>query len=210
MGSLTCTLLHSCKFERKTVYPNVHQYIIKELTVRLTRIMLPLFLTLFILIGGCGYHSPHVYDGPSKTIYMPNWKNRTSQLGLDARIYQTLTRWFQKSNSINLTKDREQADMILAGEIVSIDLPSVAWGADARTTEAKVALSVRYIIKDLKSDKIIWEVPNELWTEAYSTVGGSSVMAENERNALTQILSDMSERIYIGTLNKLRRATTKK
>jgi hypothetical protein len=141
---------------------------------------------------------------------MPNWKNRTSQLGLDARIYQTLSRWFQRASSITLTKEREQADMILAGEIVSIDLPSVSWGGDARATEAKVALTVRYIIKDLKSDEIIWEVPNELWTQAYSTVGGSAVMAENERNALTEIIDDMSERIYIGTLNKFRRANTKK
>jgi len=165
-----------------------------------------LCLFLAVLLGGCGYYFPHVYDGPTQTIYMPNWKNRTSQLGLDARIYQSLSRWFQKSSSIILTKNRDQADMVLAGELISIDLPSVSWDADARTTETNVALSVRYILKDIKSDKILWEVPNELWTEAYSTEGGAAVMAENERKALTQILDDMSERIYIGTLDKLRRA----
>jgi len=178
----------------------------KEQTVKLSRTVLILCLLTGFFVGGCGYYFPHVYDGPAKSVYMPNWKNRTSQLGLDAQIYQTLSRWFQKSGAITLTKKREEADIILAGEIVNIDLPSVSWDADARTKEAKVHLIVRYIIKDIHTDDILWEVPNEVWTEAYSTAGGSSAMAEAERKALDQIITDMSERIYIGFLDKLRKA----
>lgn len=162
-----------------------------------------------LLIGGCGYYFPHVYDGPNQSIYMPNWQNRTSQLGLDAKIYQSLSRWFQKSSSIVLTKKRDEADMILAGEIVNIDLPSVSWDADNRASEAKVILEVRYILKDIKTDEILWEVPAELWTEAYSTANGSSAMAIAEREALEQILTDLSERIYLGTLDKIRKKNRK-
>lgn len=175
----------------------------KEPVVRLTRLFL-ILLSLAVITGGCGYTFPHVYDGPTRVIYMPNWQNRTSQLGLDAKIYQSLSRWFQKSDSIVLTKKKAEADLTLAGEIVHIDLPSVSWDGNAQTTEVKVVLQVRYVLKDIKSDKIIWEVPREIWTEAYSTVGGSAAMSDNEREALAQILSDMSERIYIGTLDRLR------
>jgi len=136
---------------------------------------------------------------------MPNWKNRTSQLGLDAKIYQTLARWFQKSKSIILTKNREESDLILAGEIVNIDLPSVSWDANSRTSQAKVQLVVRYILKDIKSDTILWEVPNQVRTEAYSTAGGASAMEEREKRALEIIINDMSEQIYIGTLSRLRK-----
>jgi hypothetical protein len=177
--------------------------------VNLTRTVSVLFLFFSLLVGGCGYYFPHVYDGAAKTIYMPNWKNRTSQLGIDAKIYQSLSRWFQKSNAINLTKNREEADMIFAGEIVNIDLPSVSWDAQSRTSEAKVVLVVRYILKDIKSDEILWEVPNQPWTEAFSTAGGSSVMTEAEKEALEQIITDMSERIYLGTLDKLRKSARK-
>ncbi|MDW7771801.1 MAG: LPS assembly lipoprotein LptE [Desulfobulbaceae bacterium] len=177
--------------------------------MNLSRTVLILCVCFGLLVGGCGYYFPHVYDGPAKTIYMPNWKNRTSQLGLDAEIYQTLARWFQKTDAISLTKNREEADMILAGEIVNIDLPSVSWDADARTREAKVVLVVRYILKDIHTDEILWEVPREVRTEAYPTSGGAGVMAEEERQALDQIITDMSERIYIGTLNKLRRSSMK-
>jgi hypothetical protein len=157
-------------------------------------------------LAGCGYYFPHVYDGPATTIYMPNWKNRTSELGLDAKIYQSLSRWFQKSQSLILTRNKEEAALVLAGEVVAIELPSVAWNRDARSTEVKVRLHVRYILKDQQSDEILFEVPSELWTEEYPVGdGSSSVIADNEEEALDEILSDLSERIYLRTLDELRR-----
>ncbi len=153
------------------------------------------------LLGGCGYYFPQVYDGPTRYVYMPTWKNRTNELGLDARIYQSLARWFQKSDAIRITKDKKQADLILAGEILSIDLPSVSWNGDARATSVKVKLNVRYVLKDLKKGKILWEVPNELWTEDYDI---RDIGTNAETKALAQIVDDLSERIYLGTLDKLR------
>jgi hypothetical protein len=139
---------------------------------------------------------------------MSTWKNRTSNLGLDSDIYQSLSHWFQKSQAIILTKNKDDADLILAGEIMSIDLPSISW-TDTRATEVRVRLDVRYILKDLQTDEILWEVPKEIWTEQYPTTGGSAVMADNEKKALDQILDDLSERLYLGTLEKLRRMNRK-
>lgn len=176
--------------------------------MRITRPVLSILLML-VLLGGCVYYFPHVYDGPTKKVYMPTWKNRTSNLGLDTEIYQSLSRWFQRSKSIILTKNKAEADLILGGEILSIVLPSVSWDASARSTEVKVRLEVRYILKDLKSEEILWEVPKELWTEEYSTRGGSAAMAVNEQKALDVILSELSEQIYLGTLEKLRKINMK-
>jgi len=161
-----------------------------------------LFTSFFLLLGGCGYYFPSVYDGPTKTVYMPEWKNRTSKLGIDITLYKNLSRWFQQSEAIILTKKKSEADLILAGEIVSIVLPSVAWGGDTVTTDIKVRLVVRYVLKDLKNDRILWEVPHEVWTEDYpaQTLGTAA-----ETEALASIIDDLSERIYIGTLSKLRK-----
>jgi hypothetical protein len=158
--------------------------------------------SLLVLLGGCGYYFPHVYDGPEKAVYMPNWKNRTDKLGLDNVMYQSLSVWFQKSDAIRITKDRANADLILAGEIVSIDLPSIGWNDDARSTDVKITLVVRYVLKDLKTGKILWEVPNDVLIEDYNTLNQN---AGNEEEALAQIVDDISEKIYMGTLNALRR-----
>lgn len=159
------------------------------------------FLSVFLLLGGCGYYFPSVYDGPTKTIYMPEWKNRTNKLDIDITLYKSLSRWFQQSEAIILTKDKASADLILAGEVTYIDLPSIAWGKDTITTDVKIRLGVRYVLKDLKTGELLWEVPNELWTEDYPSQSLNTV-AENE--ALDRIIRDLSERIYLGTLNKLR------
>ncbi|MCF6185871.1 MAG: LPS assembly lipoprotein LptE [Desulfobulbaceae bacterium] len=164
--------------------------------------ILILFISFFLLLGGCGYYFPSVYDGPTRTIYMPEWKNRTSKLGIDITLYKSLSRWFQQSETIILTKNKAKADLILAGEIYYIDLPSISWGGDTVTTDVKIKVGVRYVLKDLETGKILWEVPNEIWTEDYPAQTLSTT-AENE--ALTIIIDDLSERIYIGTLNKIRK-----
>ncbi len=163
---------------------------------------LVLFASLFLLLGGCGYYFPSVYDGPAKTVYMPEWKNRTSKLGIDITLYKNLSRWFQQSEAITLTKEKSEAELILAGEIVSIILPSVAWGSDTVTTDVQVKLTVRYVLKNIKTDKILWEVPMEVWTEDFPA---QTLSTSAENRALLVILDDLSERIYIGTLAKLRK-----
>ena len=158
-------------------------------------------LLITLVLGGCGYYFPHIYSGPARTIYMPNWENRTSKLGLDNDVYQSLSRWFQRSEALNLTREREGADLILAGEIMSIDLPSVSWANVSTATDIKVRLYVRYVLKDLITGDILWEEPRKLYTEDYSA-RTISVAAEDE--ALEKIIEDMSENIYLGTLNRLR------
>jgi hypothetical protein len=168
---------------------------------RTTPGLLVIFCLIFLL-GGCGYYFPHIYDGPEKSVYMPNWKNRTSKLGIDAVMYQSLSIWFQKSKAIRITKNKETADLILAGEITFIDLPSVAWDGNARTTDVKVRLGLRYVLKDLKNGEILWEVPEDMWTEDFGTLNET---ADNEDEALKIILDDISEKIYLGVLDKLRK-----
>ena len=160
------------------------------------------FLGVFFLLGGCGYYFPNVYTGPEMLVYMPNWKNRTDKLGIDNTMYQSLSAWFQKSEKINLTKKQEGADLILAGEIISIDLPGIGWNSNEQTTDVKIELRLRYVLKSLTTGKILWEVPNDIWTENYNTL---TERADTEDEAVEEILDDVSEKIYLGTLSKIRK-----
>jgi len=154
------------------------------------------------LLGGCGYYFPHVYEGQHRVIYMPTWQNRTNKLGLDMKIYQSLSRWFQKSESVDLTKEKSGADLILVGEILSIDLPTVSWNTISDATGTKVNLHVRYALKDVQSGKMIWEVPGKLYSADY-TVSSATTAADDV--ALAKIIDDLSEDIYLGALNKIRK-----
>ncbi len=160
-------------------------------------------LAVAAVVVACGYHNPNIYNGPSRTIYLTEWKNRTSELGLDSQIYRSLTRWFQKSGSIDTVRNKEGADLILAGEILSLELPSLAYGSESVTTQVKVILRVRYILKDIASKKIVLEVPNEFWTEEYLVSTDSSANSDSEQEALDTIIEDLSKRIYQRTISEI-------
>ncbi|MCK5517045.1 MAG: LptE family protein [Desulfobulbaceae bacterium] len=161
-------------------------------------IAIPL-LFLAVIFSSCGYHNPNVYSGPAKSIYMTEWKNRTSELDIHSKLYRSLTRWYQKSSSISVVRKKSSADLIFAGEIVSIDLPSLSFGIDSRTTEVKVKLRVRYILKEIATNKVIIEVPDEIWTQEYFVGDNSATSVNNEEKALEIILEDLSEKIYRNT-----------
>jgi len=155
-----------------------------------------------LLLNGCGYTFPHVYEGPHRAVYMPTWQNRTNKLGLDMKIYQSLAQWFQKSESVDLTKEKGGADLTLTGEILSISLPSVAWDTISDATATEVSLHVRYALKDVRSGKVLWEVPNKLYTADY-TISKATIGADDA--ALAKIIDDMSEEIYLGVLSKIKK-----
>ena len=162
-----------------------------------------LLLIVLLIVTACGYHNPNIYSGPPKTIYLAEWKNRTSRLGLDSQIYRSLTRWFQKSESISTVRKKEGADLILAGEIISQELPSLSYGSDSTTTEVRIKLRVRYILKEISSNKIVLEVPNQTWTEEYLTSSNSTSNLNNEREALETIVDDLSRLIYQRTITEV-------
>lgn len=157
-----------------------------------------------LILGGCGYHNANVYNGEDKDIYLSEWKNRTSKLSLSSGMYRSLVQWFQKSSSLKTVREKTDADLILAGEIISIDLPSLSY-TDRTTSEVKVKLRVRYVMYDVTSNEILFEVPNELWTEEYTPISTSSASPEKENEALATIVDDLSKKIYQQTLRSLRK-----
>lgn len=159
-------------------------------------------LSLTCVLSSCGYHNPNIYDGPSKKIYIKNWKNRSSKLSLNSDIYRSLNMWFQKSDSLTLVKKAEDADLILAGEVVSLSLPSLSYSSNT-TSEVRVHIQVRYVMKDLATGKIFFEVPRENWSEEYTT-NSSGSDSSKENAAIDEIVDDLSKSIYQKTLTTLR------
>ncbi|MFH0781052.1 MAG: LptE family protein [Pseudomonadota bacterium] len=157
-------------------------------------------IVIACVIAACGYRNPNIYNGPHKNIYITEWKNRTSELSLDAKLYRSMTSWFQKSSSISTVRQKEGADLILAGEVVSLELPSLSYGANSITSEVKVRLRVRYIVKEIATNNILLEIPDQTWEESYISSTNSSTNMDNETKALDKIIEDMSQKIYQRTI----------
>ncbi len=187
---------------------SVTKFLINQRSRKLkkSRYIFPFALLVLVLLAtSCGYRSPYVYTGPGKAVYITSWKNRTSELQLESDIYQSLVEWYQKSDSLKVVKTKNEADLILAGEIVSIDLPSLSYGTDNTTREVKLRLRVRYILKDIESGNILFQEPNQLRSEEYTVGAATSTDEENEDEALETIIDEMSQEIYLRTLSKLQK-----
>lgn len=155
-----------------------------------------MILVTSLFLVSCGYRNPYVYSGPSKSIYVTTWKNRTNVLQLDAKIYQSLIKWYQKAGSLQITKTKEGADYILAGEIISYDIPSLTFGANDSATEVNLTMKVRYVFKDLKTDDILIEQPSETWRESYQITADARQTSDNAAAALEVIIDELSQKIY--------------
>ena len=175
-------------------------YLIRRLPLKTFKRIVPLFISAILLLASCGYHNPYVYSGPAKTIYITEWKNRTSELSLDSKIYRSLARWYQKAGSLHVSKNKAGADLILAGEIVSISLPSLGYGANRESVQNRVRMRVRYILKDIATGKVLMEEANEMWDEPYLTSSGVFGSSESETAAMDTIIDQLSQKIYQRTL----------
>jgi hypothetical protein len=159
-------------------------------------------ILLFALpsLTSCGYHNPYVHSGPAKNVYIATWKNRTSELQLSSQIYQSLLSWYQRNSAIRIVRSKEDADLILGGEIVSIDIPSLSYGANNITREVKLKLRLRYVLKDLKSGNILFEEPGEQRTEEYVVTNDNTADSASESVALATLIDELSQDIYTRTL----------
>ena len=153
-----------------------------------------------VFLSGCGYRNPYVYSGPDKSIYVTTWKNRTSDLQLDAKIYQELLKWFQKSRSLKITKSKEEADFILAGEIISVDIPSLAFDGTNTASDVRLTLKVRYIFKDLATESVLIEMPSQDWQQSYTITADAAVTRDNANEAQDKVIEDLAQSIYQRTL----------
>lgn len=179
----------------------------RELQIQIRSYILKLFIrwiflsiAVAVFLSGCGYRNPYVYSGPDKSIYVTTWKNRTSDLQLDAQIYQELIKWFQKSGSLKITKNKEGADFILAGEIISIDIPSLAFDGTNTASDVRLTLNVRYIFKDLATERTLIEKPSESWQRTYTITGDAAETRDNANEAQELIIEDLAQSIYQRTL----------
>ena len=155
-----------------------------------------LFIAALLLLASCGYRNPNIYNGPDRTVYITDWKNRTSELGINTKLYQSLIRWFQNSKSLHVSAERQGADLILAGEIKSIYFPSRSYGSKNIPVQGRMILTVRYILKDLQSGAVLLEEQNHAFGEDYLISTDSAVTRDNENDAIERALKDLSQKIY--------------
>jgi hypothetical protein len=149
-------------------------------------------LSLAWLVAGCAYS----FTGASvpahlKTVAIPLVEDQSGfgEPGLRERFTTEMIQLFTQDNSLEVS-DRNTADSIIEGAILSIsDAPAVVSQGE-QVTRRRVTLSARFAFQDRKLRKKVWEKTFSNWGE-YDSGGGLSQRQVGLQDAMRKIAEDV-------------------
>jgi len=135
---------------------------------------------LAVVSSACGYSlagrgsflPEHV-----QTIGIPIFLNNTKVFEVEQRLTEAVRREFIGRGKYKIVPDATGADAVLKGEISSITLTPTSFTAQRQATRYAVSVLIKVELRDLKTDKVLWENPSLEFREEYelATVTGTSV-----------------------------------
>lgn len=147
---------------------------------------------------GCGYHcAERVESLPSwiKTVYVEPWSNCSNELLLGVWITEDLRHEFLRGRGLKLVS-RDEADVILKGEIVSTITGGVSYIRYDRAVERRIAAEYSVQLVYRESGQVIWQTSNIAREEEF-LVGKDIMQTEALKDKALQKLSrDVAEIIY--------------
>ena len=162
-------------------------------------------ITLFVLLlAACGYHAPGSMDswvgGDARVLYVQLFDNQTSEPYLENYITDALVAELSRSRLVELTEDRDLADVLLEGDVKDFSSSALSYGTSDQITDyrASMNVSVRLLARD--SNEILWR-ENLQRSEDYLATVNKNLQLEGERLAAQQVSKRLAEDIHSSLLN---------
>ncbi|MBU0966175.1 MAG: hypothetical protein KKA54_07315 [Proteobacteria bacterium] len=172
-------------------------------------ILLALMLALMLSLSACGYSNPYVQSDDSEgvkqgtaSIFVDMWQNKTSELGFQSEVKQSLVRWLKKSPHFSMARTPEQADYILSGVIESVHIPGLSYGTFDRAVELRAEITYSVEVKNTKTGEILLKRKDGDWYESFRVGKDAAALEMNKREALREVADNIAENIYVNLFNK--------
>jgi outer membrane lipopolysaccharide assembly protein LptE/RlpB len=156
-----------------------------------------LALGVLMVFVGCGYHLKGTGLSPPPgvhTIAVTTLENRTSESGIEIRFASDLVYEFTRSKILPVV-DRDKADAVLSGVIVSLQENTIAYTADYASKERRVTLILDLALKGTDG-RVIWSRRGLSDEEAYKVSPDKLATERNKRAAIDILLERLAERVH--------------
>jgi hypothetical protein len=160
---------------------------------------------LAVVSSACGYSlagrgsflPEHV-----QTIGIPIFLNNTKVFEVEQRLTEAVRREFIGRGKYKIVPDATGADAVLKGEISSITLTPTSFTAQRQATRYAVSVLIKVELRDLKTDKVLWENPSLEFREEYelATVTGTSAFFGQASNALDRMTANFARTVVTAIL----------
>ncbi len=159
------------------------------------------FLCFFwgLILFGCGYQlegRPLNFSPSWERIYIPVWENPTSDIRFGEILTEALRERIEMAGDLEISSP-EEADLILKGKILSVEVGGLSYDEYTQTLERRVSVRAKAELVDRKG-RVIWRNNNIYRYEDYPVVRemvGEEVDPGREI-ALEKISRDLAEIIY--------------
>lgn len=166
--------------------------------------LLILLFSLFFLCA-CGYKfqvRPDYFKSEWHTIYIPPWKNFTSETPLGELLAYKLRYKLSQGNFLIPVYDESKADLILKGEIKRVYLEPISYERFIQTKERRINFVGKYWLIDKKENKIILERTLSRYEVYRVPVEATALLDPGREEALEILADDLSEIILQDLLFK--------
>ena len=141
----------------------------------------PLLGIFLSLQSGCGYTQKMVLPRGIKTIHVNTFQNKVPlgkvyayEPGLEMKITNAIIRRLHLDGNLKVV-DRQKADALLEGDLISFDQEGVRFNGLERIEEYRLYLVVNLRLRDRKTGDILWEEPNFSGDASYFVLGPRAV-----------------------------------
>lgn len=164
-------------------------------------------ILLSVIVAGCGYTTGSLLPTHIQTIYVEPFKNRIEltdelttdeyrfrsyRVHLETDITKEVIRKFINDGHLKVVR-KEEADVILSGELVDYLRQPLRYGADNEVVaEYRVSIVCSAQFRDIAKDELIWNEPRIIGDSTYNISGTYSV---TESATVASAVSDVARRI---------------
>jgi outer membrane lipopolysaccharide assembly protein LptE/RlpB len=148
------------------------------------------FCLLLLSIAGCGYHLPGRGDLPAeiRTVYVDYFSNATLEPFLEREVTTSVIDRLARSRLLDMAAQRQGADAVLSGAIVSYGTTPVSYDRNDIVQEFRAAMTLQATLRDAVDGRVLWR-GNVTWSEDFPAAADKAMQYSQEA-AARQVISD--------------------
>jgi hypothetical protein len=111
-----------------------------------------------------------------RTIGIPIFLNRTTVFNLETLITEKVRAEFIGRGKYRTLPESTGVDALLTGEVANVAIVPSSFNTQQLATRYSIIMTARIELKDMTTNKVLWENPGVTFREEYDATGGTSVL----------------------------------
>jgi hypothetical protein len=169
--------------------------------VRLPPAFFALGLASLASLSSCGIYStnPGSLPGHIKTLAVPAFENKTTQVGLDEEITQAVISRFVDDNHLKIVAESD-ANAVLTGSVIDYKNSVFGFTGREQAQEYRVQIAVAVRLMDKVKNRELWRDDNMVKTQNYYVVSVPGQTPQDEVSGRQEAVRKIADEILSRTI----------